>query len=247
MKLHFLGTTGYHPNEKRQTACMMIPEHGIIFDAGTGLFRARDLICTSTLDIFLSHVHLDHSIGLTFLYDTLWGKDIERVTVHVEGSKIPAIENALYNTDLFPVGPNFEMKALGEEPVEFPDDISISHCSLDHPGGSVGYRMQHPAGSLAYITDTIANAGADYVEFISDVDVLIHECYFPDGWEDRAELTGHSCLTPVAQVAAAANAGRTYLVHINPLDASDEPLDLDSVKDVYAALTVTEDKLVIDL
>ena len=77
--------------------------------------------------------------------------------------------------------------------------------------------------------------------------MLIHECYFPDGWEDRAELTGHSCLTPVAQVAAAANAGRTYLVHINPLDASDEPLDLDSVKDVYAALTVTEDKLVIDL
>jgi len=226
---------------------MMIPEHGIIFDAGTGLFRARDLICTSTLDIFLSHVHLDHSIGLTFLYDTLWGKDIERVTVHVEESKIPAIENALYNTDLFPVGPNFEMKALSQKPVELPGDISFSHCSLDHPGGSVGYRMQHPGGSLAYITDTIANVGAEYVEFISDVDVLIHECYFPDGWEDRAELTGHSCLTPVAKVAAAANAGRTYLVHINPLDASDEPLDLDSVKDVYSKLTVTEDKLVIDL
>lgn len=247
MKLHFLGTTGYHPNEKRHTACMMIPEHGIIFDAGTGLFRVRDLICTEKLDIFLSHVHLDHSVGLTFLYDMLWGKDVQQVTVHVEGSKIPAIENALYNKDLFPVGPNFEMKALDENPVELPGNISISHCSLSHPGGSVGYRMQHPDGSLAYITDTTATKTADYIQFISDIDVLIHECYFPDGWEDRAELTGHSCLTPVAQVAAAAKAKRTYLVHINPLDATDEPLDLDLVKDVYSELTVAEDKLVIDL
>ena len=247
MKLHFLGTTGYHPNENRHTACMMIPEHGIIFDAGTGLFRVRDLICTKTLDIFLSHVHLDHSIGLTFLYDVLWGKDIERVTVHVDGSKIPAIENALYSESLFPVGPNFEMKAIGEGPIEVPGGISVSRCPLVHPGGSIGFRMQHPGGSLAYITDTTAVESADYVEFISDVDVLIHECYFPDGWEDRAELTGHSCLTPVAQVAAAARAGQTYLVHINPLEESDQPLDLDSVKAIYAKLTVAEDRMVVDI
>lgn len=226
---------------------MMIPEHGIIFDAGTGLFRARDLICTPTLDIFLSHVHLDHSVGLTFLYDILWGKDVERVTVHLDGSKIPAIEEALYNKDLFPVGPNFEMKALTDEAVQLPDNISIEHCALEHPGGSAGFRMKHPGGSLAYITDTIASDDADYVDFISKVDVLIHECYFPDGWEDRAELTGHSCLTPVAEVARAADAERTFLVHINPLDGSDEPLDLESVKGIYSNLTVAEDRMAIDL
>ncbi len=247
MKLHFLGTTGYHPNDKRQTACLMIPEKGIIFDAGTGLYRARDLICTKTLDIFLSHVHLDHSIGLTFLYDVLWGKDIQRVTVHLDGSKIEAIEKALYHKDLFPVGPNFELKPLEDNPVELVDDIKIHHCTLEHPGGSIGFRMEHSDGSMAYITDTIASQGADYVEFIADVDVLIHECYFPDGWEDRAKLTGHSCLTPVAQVASLANAGRSYLVHINPLDGSDEPLDLASVKDTYANLNLTEDRMVIDL
>ena len=59
VKLHFLGTTGYHPNNQRQTACMMLPEIGVILDAGTGIFRARDLIQTDHLDIFLSHVHLD--------------------------------------------------------------------------------------------------------------------------------------------------------------------------------------------
>lgn len=225
----------------------MIPEHGIIFDAGTGLFRARDLICTNTIDIFMSHVHLDHSVGLTFLYDVLWDKNVDRVTVHLDGSKIPAVEEALYHKDLFPVGPNYELKALDKGAVEIAGGISVSHCSLEHPGGSIGYRLQHPDGSLAYITDTIARQDADYIEFIAGVDVLIHECYFPDGWEDRAELTGHSCLTPVANVAAAAKAKQTYLVHINPLNGSDEPLDLNSVKEIYSDLTVAEDRLVIDL
>lgn len=248
MKLHFLGTTGYHPNEKRQTACLMIPEHGIIFDAGTGMFRVRDLLCTKTLDIFLSHAHLDHSIGLTFLYDILWEKDIDRVTVHVDGSKIAAIEESLYQKDLFPVGPNFELRALAKgQPVRVGDDIEVDHCPLEHPGGSTGFRLHHQNGSLAYITDTVAKEDADYIEFVSGVDVLIHECYFPDGWEDRAELTGHSCLTPVAKVAAAAKAGKTYLVHINPLDDSEKPLDLDSVKEIYAELSLTEDRMSIDL
>ena len=88
---------------------MMIPELGIIFDAGTGMFRARDLIQTKTLDIFMSHAHLDHSVGLTFLYDVLNEKTMERVTVHVAQEKIKAIENHLFASALFPVGPNFEL------------------------------------------------------------------------------------------------------------------------------------------
>ena len=38
MKLHVLGSAGYHPNDYRQTICLMIPEIGVIFDAGTGFY-----------------------------------------------------------------------------------------------------------------------------------------------------------------------------------------------------------------
>ncbi len=245
VKFHFLGTTGYHPNEQRQTACMMIPELGIIFDAGTGMFRVRDLIQTKTLDIFLSHVHLDHSVGLTFLYDVLFEKDLERVTVHVAEDKIETIQNHLFANALFPVGPNFELVPL-QPSVEIAT-ATVDSVALEHPGGSHGFRISGGQKTLAYITDTTAAPGMDYIDFIRNVDVLVHECYFADGFEDQAKLTGHSCLTPVAQVAAAANANAMYLVHINPLNGNEPPLDLDSVKEIYSSITVATDKMSIEI
>ncbi len=211
------------------------------------MFRVRDLISTSTLDIFMSHVHLDHSIGLTFLYDILYEKELDRVTVHIDESKIDAIKNHLYAKELFPVGPNFEFQPLSSSPLAMANGATISNFELEHPGGSHGFRLEHGKSSVAYVTDTTAEPGAKYVKDIEGVKTLIHECYFPDGWEDRAKLTGHSCLTPVAEIAAAAKAESLYLVHINPLEKSKIPLDLESVQSIFQNIHVTQDKMIIDI
>ena len=226
----------------------MLPEMGVIFDAGTGMYRVRDLIQTETLDIFMSHVHLDHSIGLTFLYDILFEKPVNQVTVHVAEDKIETIRNHLYSQQLFPVQPNFELRALKVDgSIKVGDGASLTAIPVEHPGGCHAFRLDWPNHSMAYVTDTVADEAAPYVNEIADVDTLIHECYFPDGWEDKALLTGHSCLTPVARVAKAARAKRLFLVHINPLDESPAPLDLASVKSIYAEMRVAEDLQVIDV
>lgn len=236
----------------------MIPERGIIFDAGTGMFRVRDLIQTDTLDIFLSHVHLDHAIGLTFLYDVLYEKKLSRVTVHVAKEKIAAIRNHLHSQALFPVEPNYDIVPLepttdlrqstsGQSASDQSGTLQVTAIELEHPGGSHGFVLKYPGGSMAYITDTTATKSADYIESIKHVDLLVHECYFPDGWEQKAELTGHSCLTPVAEVAAAAEVGRVMLVHINPLNESENPFDLSSVGSVFAKIEVAKDKMVVPL
>ena len=64
MRLVCLGTNGLHPNEDGQTACYMIPELGIVLDAGTGLNRMSKYLQTSELVIYLTHSHADHVIGL---------------------------------------------------------------------------------------------------------------------------------------------------------------------------------------
>ena len=55
MKLLLLGTTGYHPNDRRQTACLMFPELGVLLDAGSAMYRVSEYLQTPTLDIFITH------------------------------------------------------------------------------------------------------------------------------------------------------------------------------------------------
>lgn len=245
MKLVLLGTTGYHPNDRRQTACFMLPELGVVLDAGTGLYRVRDYLQTDWLDIFLTHAHLDHVVGLTFLFDVLFEKQMTRVDVHAEPDKIESLRTHLFDEALFPVAPPLEWRELAEE-ITLADGGRIHHFALRHPGGSRGFRFDWPDRSMAYVTDTTAHPEADYVEQIRNVDLLIHECYFPDGREAFAELTGHSCATPVAEVARAANVGRLILVHVNPLSKADDPIGLDRVRKIFPAAEIGHDGMEVD-
>jgi ribonuclease BN (tRNA processing enzyme) len=269
MQIHFLGTTGYHPNAQRQTMCVMIPALGIVFDAGTGFFRVREHLQTRDLNILLSHAHLDHVIGLSFLFDVLYQKD---ATAHVYAlpDKLTGLADHLFHPTLFPVRPPYREHALGlldggaaspdpqrsiaaatantESAVRSASAVGgefILSCGthvrwfpVEHPGGAIGFRLRLPSGhSVAYVTDTTASTMASYRSEIEGVDLLIHECYFDDGAEDHARLTGHSCLTPVLDLVRDCRPKRTALVHLNPLTEWAPPLD--KVRRLAAGLSVS--------
>ncbi len=247
MKIVLLGTTGYHPTDARQTACMMLPECGVILDAGTAMYRARDYIITPTLDIFLTHTHLDHVVGLTFLFDVLHEKEVDRVRVHGAPEKLAALREHLFSEQLFPAMPPIQWQPLVPGPVQLPGETTLNHFPLEHPGGAVGYRLDWPDRSMAYVTDTTAREDADYVDKIRGVNLLIHECYFPDGWEERAALTGHSCISPVVKVARKAMVGRMVLVHINPIAESDDELGLDAARAIFPRTEIGYDRMEIEI
>jgi len=120
----------------------------------------------------------------------------------------------------------------------------LTHFVQQHPGGSLGFRVDWPDRSLAYLTDTHCDQSA--VEFVSGVDVLIHECNFSDGHEEFAKKTGHSTPTPVAQMAQEAGVGRLILTHLDPTLDGDDPLGLSAIREFFPHTEVATDLMEIE-
>jgi ribonuclease Z len=245
MKLVLLGTGGYYANDRRHTACLMLPEIGIVLDAGSAMYRVGELLSTDSLDIFLTHVHLDHVVGLTYLLDVLPGDVLCETTIHGESEKLAAVREHLFAEAIFPVTPPFQFAVLKKD-FELPGGGTLRHFPLKHPGGSVGYRLDWPDRSLAYVTDTTAAPNSSYLEHIRGADVLVHEAYFADDQDDRAALTGHSCVMDVAQVAAEAQVGCLILVHVNPSADSDGGIDVERVRGVFPNTMIGSDRMEIE-
>ena len=245
MKLVLLGTSGYHPNDRRHTACLMLPALGVVLDAGSAMFRVADHLRTDTLDVFLSHAHLDHCFGLTYMFDIIPAGPLKRVTVHGKADKLAAVREHLFHEELFPVKPPFEMKPFTAN-MKLADGSTLTHFPLKHPGGSVGFRIDWPDRSLAYVTDTVAAKDAAYIKHIEGVDLLVHECFFCDDQPAQAELTGHSCLMPVVELAAAADVKRLILVHIGPTYGTDDVYDLPAARKIFPETTIGVDGMEVE-
>lgn len=243
MRIVLLGTGGYHPNERRHTACLMIPDLGIIFDAGTSFFRVPDFLQTRDIQIFLTHAHLDHIVGLSFFLVPMLTDQVDSVKVFGEETKLDAIKTHLFSEEIFPVLPDYEFVSIPET-VSVPGGGILRHQKQEHPGGSLGYRIDWPDHSLAYMTDTAHPE--QNLDFIQDVDLLIHECYFPDEMAEWADKTGHSHTTPVAQLARDCNAGKLVLTHIDPQRAGDDPIDIKVAQKIFPNTVLGEDLMEID-
>jgi len=236
----FLGTAGYHPTERRQTLGVLLPDLGLAFDAGTGTHRLPRLCKTDELTVLLSHAHLDHIIGLTFLVVPVLKQQLRRVRVLGRPEHLAAVRDHLFAPALFPVAPPFEFEVLPER-LELPAGGVLRHLPLAHPGGSVGYRIDWPDRSLAYITDTTAGPAAPYEDLIAGVDLLLHECNFTDAQSKWAEPTGHSHLTPVAELARRCRVGRLCLMHFDPTLAGDDPVGVATAREIFPATELLTD------
>ena len=244
MRVLLLGTGGYHPNERRHTACVMLPELGVVLDAGTAAFRIPAHVETGELDIYLTHAHLDHIVGLTYLIALEHEGAPVKSAVHARPEVLAAVKEHLFSEPLFPVCPIDRFEALSETHT-LRAGGTLKTFALNHPGGSIGMRIDAQDKSLAYVTDTTALA-PESIEAIRGVDLLIHEAYFPDASGDWPEKTGHTTARNAARAAKQAGAKRLVLVHADPKRA-DNSIELAEAREEFPTAEYGEDGLEIRL
>lgn len=246
-----LGTGGYHPSGRRHTACVLLPGLGLMLDAGTGAFRVHERLAevalpAGRLHISLTHAHLDHIVGLTYLIGLSDKNGPVETVVHATLAVITAVEEHLLSDPLFPVPPITRFEPLAEE-VMLAGGARLTHFPLDHPGGSIGLRIDAANRSLAYVTDT-RSPTAETIERVRGVDLLLHEAYFDDTYQEFAAETGHCTASQAATVAQAAEAKRLVMMHLNPrANEADETIGLAEAQAIHPNAEYGRDGQVIDL
>jgi ribonuclease Z len=262
MEIHCLGTTGYHPCDDRHTSCYLMAEDGIVLDAGTGIYRMAPLIKTDSIDILISHAHLDHTAGLTFLLDVFFQRPVDTVRVWGEAIKLEAIRTHLFNEHLFPVPLRVNWHPIDHHPsftigagslsdgsnASSSHPVTVDWRRQDHPGGSVGFRLRwkEPSKTLVYATDTTGDQSDEMRLWIDNADLLMHECYFRDNEHQWALKTGHCWTSRAAEIAKSGNVKKLLLTHINPLATGDDPVEIAKARAIFPESYIARDHAVID-
>ena len=123
--------------------------------------------------------------------------------------------------------PPFDLQPL-EESFALPGGGRLTHFPLEHRGGSVGYRLDWPGRSMAYVTDTVGRRerrlrGEDSRRGPAGPRVLLPRRPGRLGGKDRPQPhhAGGSKWPEQAGVK------RLVLVHFDPLSTADDPVGLD--------------------
>jgi len=224
MHIYPIGTAGFIPTQNRETSCVLIKtdKSALLFDAGTGVRRLADdkyrkiLSGIDILHVFLSHLHLDHTAGFTWLLRLWPGKIIvyipTRPLVQFDGKESINI----YTSHPFfglPIErwPNFGgINFIDRKEVDC-GEFKVRIIAQKHSGGSVGYRT----GNFAYITD--AEPGENHVDFIRDCELVLADTMYDEADFNVHDNKGeHGWGLGNAGICREANVKKLGLIHIDP-------------------------------
>jgi ribonuclease Z len=245
MRVRLLGSGGFMPSDRRETACALVVEDGdgLLIDAGTG---ARRLVTepglldgVDRLGVVLTHFHLDHVLGLFYLGAVerpidVWGagEALERISTRSLVERLvgppfapPGFVDRFTVRELDPAGEN----VLGSFAVR----TRTQHL---HSNPTVALRV---GDTLVWCTDTAYDE--ENVDFARGARMLFHEAF--SAGEGEAD---HTASAKAAGLARDAGVERLVLIHVDPALVDDGSL-LERARPIFPSVELGRDGLVLEV
>ena len=214
MKIIFLGTNGWYDTDTGNTTSILVDTAGayIILDAGGGFYKIGKYIKEDKpVYLFLSHLHLDHIIGLHTLplFSHRKGIDIY-IPGHDSIQSLKAFLETPYTTPFSVLSAKTRIYNIEEI---MPSGLDVALELLYHPVPCYGYRFYVEGKTIVYCTDT--GVCDNLKKLASNADILITECALSPG-ETSVLNPYHLNPENSADIADRYGVKKLLLMHFDP-------------------------------
>ena len=218
------------------TSCYLVEagEETIFLDAGSGLINAPTEFKNAPA-ILISHLHLDHLLGLGMYPRMLMrGKATTIYVPSVEGAMDQAVEeklNRLYGPPFWPL--SLEDYSGDGDIKAFPDtlmigDVKVTTMQGSHPGGCLVMKLEYKDKSLVYATDFEHGKESEgklteekLAEFAKGTDLLLYDAQYTSAEYETKKGFGHSTAEKGIEVMEKSGVKHLLLVHHDPQSTDD--------------------------
>lgn len=209
------------------TSCISVNCGGflVVFDAGSGLIQLGKWLkdsCIKRVNLFFSHIHIDHVIGL-YAFQALHDPEME---IHLYGEAREGVSfrqqlETLIGPPYWPLGlEDFRARIevceiRPEQFISLTKEIVVRTMRGSHPNGSLYFRLEDARRSMVYALDCELEKAfvPKIVQFARDTNLLVCDANFTEEDLLHCRGWGHSSWQQCLDLRKACGAKLALLTH----------------------------------
>jgi len=219
MKIILLGTGVAIPQKDRVQSGLIVDAgfdsvySPVLFDCGCGVLQRiyqSGYRHTNITSVFLSHLHLDHCGDLLALVKANWLCDTIKLNLWGPLGTRQWLDDLLAAYPYMQDKVDIRITELDSGQVVGVEGLEVECVQTVHALPSLGFKVTSGGKTMLYSGDT--EPVDDIVTAAEGIDLLIHECSFPETFE----VTNHTTPGTLAEKIEGTSIGRIVLTHLYP-------------------------------